>query len=477
MQFLGTLAYPQSEETVGRLNPLAADLSIRLVSDAEFINRFTGSYGVLSGREPQLTEIEVVLLKKLADLFRVNSEYARSMLEGIITDDSKASATFNYLLANIYYESEEYVLAEREYQKAIDKFPDFQRAWTNFGVLRLRGDDYQGALEAFSRSVELGNITPGVYGKLGFCHFMTGNYLSAEAAYTLAIMGDPKNRQWKEGKVEVYMESGRHEEAAHMLNELINEDPTSALYWLSQSNAYLALGQSRDAARNIEVVRKMGKADSEALLQLGELYTSLSLNALAMDCFEAVLNRSPKPNQQPLVEAALAMNSDGDLENASKLLQLIQASYEGIDSDTKPLAYRLQAVVAKQQGENDRAIASWQKLLELTPLDGTVILNLVTLYAESGQRDRAYLVINRAIDDESTRFEALLAHAKLLVEDRRFSDALVPLSKALQIKPSDSLQNLYLRVKRASDQANSQSPQTKAHPVSRITSARARRRS
>ncbi|MDQ8187166.1 tetratricopeptide repeat protein [Pelagicoccus sp. SDUM812002] len=424
------------------------DLGYKLQSDDAFKKSFLGSYGVNSENEPSISEVESVVLEKVSKMFEVNTAYAQRMLETLVTDEAGVSATFNYLLANLYFENEEYLLAETEYKKAIEKFPSFQRAWNNLGVLLMRGEDTEQAMKAFSRSIELGDTSAGTYGRLAYCHYELKNFLSAEAAYTQAILHDPRNPQWLEGKVEVYMASERFEQAALMIDELITRYPGAPNYWLAQSNAYLALDKNKLAARNLEVVHKMGKAGSNELYQLGRLYSLLGFGELAFRRFEL----TDRLNERYLLESALVLQDRGETSTATSILNLLKKPVEEMSPEDSSLYFRLQASLATNSGDSEKAIEYWERAREQDPLNGEHLLRLAALYLKQQQREKAYLLAERAEQDERTTFQALLTRSKLLVEDRKYSEAQQLLSKALQLQSSESLQNLYTRVVEASAQ-------------------------
>lgn len=164
----------------------------------EFLKRFVASYGVLEDREPELQELEISLLEKIGPMVEENPEFAKSMLEGMLGEDAPATATFNFILANLYFNGEAFDDAMDEYLRAIDKFPTFRRAWKNLGMLRTRLADYAGGMEALVRCVELGDTSPDTYGTAAYCHLRVGNLMAAELAYNAAVVLDPNNIEWIE---------------------------------------------------------------------------------------------------------------------------------------------------------------------------------------------------------------------------------------------------------------------------------------
>ena len=157
----------------------------------EFQKRFVASYGVLEDREPELQELEISLLEKIGPMVEENPEFAKSMLEGMLGEETPATATFNFILANLYFNGGALEDALAEYDRAIEKFPTFRRAWKNLGMLRTRNADYEGAVKALVRSIELGDTSPDTYGTAAYSHLRVGNLLAAELAYNAAVMLEP----------------------------------------------------------------------------------------------------------------------------------------------------------------------------------------------------------------------------------------------------------------------------------------------
>jgi len=111
-------------------------------------------------------------------------------------------------------------------------------------LLELRSGDTRSALRSFLRAVELGDTKPETFGMLGYCHFKEGNYISAEVAYDRAMLSQPDNMDWLEGKAQTYLEAERYLEAIRLQDELISRRPRSAEYWMAQTNAYLVFDRA-----------------------------------------------------------------------------------------------------------------------------------------------------------------------------------------------------------------------------------------
>lgn len=435
------------------LSPNARELGEPDFASDEFIERFTASYGVLSEKEPPLNDIEVVMLKKIAPLIRINKTQAQNFLQSMITSDEKHSASFNYLLGNIYFENQEFLLAEEQYKAAIEAFPDFQRAWTNLGVLKLRSGDTKSALIAFLRAVELGDTKGQTFGMLGYCHYAEGNYISAEVAYNRAVLAEPNNLDWLEGKAQTYLKAERYVEAIRMQDELIARRPRNAEYWLAQTNAYLRNGDHERAARNLEIVRSLGAADFQSLYLLGGLYSKLNMFNPARDAYLAAANYARPSDVAFLIEAAKLLVHNHEMASARELMDMIDPSSAPATENHLTDYNLVAAELSYADGNLNEAISHLHKAERIDPTNGKVLIRLAQINAELGNRDKAYLLLDRAEYDPESEYNALLVRIKLLIEEERFSESQIHVGRALKLDANETIQALYTQVAQAAKSA------------------------
>ncbi len=419
-----------------------------LASD-EFTKRFAASYGVLSEKEPPLNDIEIVMLKKLAPLIRINKTQAQNFLQSMISTEEKHSASFNYLLGNIYYENEEYLLAENQYKEAIESFPDFQRAWTNLGVLKLRSGDTKSALIAFLKAVELGASRGDVFGMLGFCHFSEGNYISAEVAYNRAVLADPDNLDWLEGKAETYLGAGRYLEAIRTQDELISRRPRHIDYWMAQTNAYLRLNDYLQAARNLEIIRSLNAGDFQTLYLLGGLYAKLEMYAPAADAYLEAAKYARPSDIAFLIEASKILANQKELDSARKLMALIDPTQVEIEPDDLRDYKVILADFAADEGDSAKAISLLEEAELIDPTDGSILIKLARLHAADGNRGKAYMILDRAENDPISEYNAIIDRIKLLIEEERFEESQTYVGRALKLNANDTVRALYDQIEAA----------------------------
>lgn len=137
---------------------------------------------------------------------------------------------------------------EGQYQDAATSFeaataanPDFESAWYYLGLSRMKLGDYEGALAAFQKAVDLSPSRPGT-------RLMVGQIYESQNAFTEAINVYQDELRYRRGKDilpvsaalgRAYHRAGRYGEAITVLDRVVTEDPNyvEALYYLGLSNA------------------------------------------------------------------------------------------------------------------------------------------------------------------------------------------------------------------------------------------------
>lgn len=428
---------------------VARELGEPNLSDDEFLARFTASYGVLSEKEPPLNDLEIVMLKKIAPLIRINKEQAQNVLQSMTSSEEEYSASFNYLLGNIYFENEEFLLAEEQYKLSIERYPDFQRAWTNLGVLKLRSGDTASALFAFLKAVELGDSKSETFGMLGYCHYAEGNYISAEVAYNRAVLAEPNNLDWLEGKAQTYLKAERYIEAIRMQDELIARRPRESQYWLAQTNAYIGLGDFDQAARNLEIVRSLNEADFNSLHLLGSLYARLEMFGPARDAYSDAVRFARPGDTAFLLNASKLFIRADEYDAAQELINLFDPESVELSKSDQVDFHSISADLARHDGDLEEAIEHLTSAEKLDPTNGKILIKLAKISTDQEDRDRAYLLLDRAELDPETEYEAIITRVKMLLDEQRFRESQTFVKRALELRSNAATQILFEQVESA----------------------------
>jgi len=431
----------------GELQPWHAD---GILQDPVWKRHFLGSYGFLSGVEPEIAPRERELLGEVIELMKTNPSAAVIRLKGEV--GAGTSAAIDFILANLEFQTGELEPAITHYRSALEKFPDFRRAHKNLGLVMVQRHEYPGALEHLSRAVELGDRDARNFGLMGYCYVQVENYLAAEVAYRNAILQDPETRDWMDGLARSLLAMKKFQEAAALFGSLIAQDPDEVAPWLLQANAFIGLDQQEDAAANLEAVRLLGKADVRSLVLLGDIYMNAGSTGLALDAYVEAIAKDDDATQfraaQRAVELLIRVGANVE---AKKMLASIDERYSKHVSDEDSLGIlTLEAKLARVEGNETRAAELLESIVRRDGTRGDALLELAHHYRDRGDTERALMQIERAQKLSDYRYPALLEHAQLRASSREYARAAELLRAALEIKREARVERFLAQVEQAS---------------------------
>ena len=430
------------------LSSLSAQSNInnQLWSDTTFQNEFLGSYGFLAGAEPQISDEEKEALRNLIDLIKASPKAAIQALEPQITNTS--SAAFDFILGNLYFQDGNLAKAEQYYGNAVVKHPDFRRAYKNLGLVQVQQGDFGKAIKTISKALELGEVDGRSYGLLGYGYLTQERYYPAEAAYRQAILMQPDVTDWKVGLARCLLETERYADAIALFDTLLLDAPDNADYWMLQGNAYLGKGEPLTAAKNLEVVRRMGAADLGTLTLLGDIYMNNNSPDLALEAYLAATEQATASDSQSLLRAAELLTRSGNFDQSKSIIAQIRKKLELPESDDLALL-TLEAKIARAEGNDEGAVQLLNQIVERDALNGDALIELANFYAEQGDMAKAINRFQQAEKIEAFEREALVAHAQARVRNGDYQAALPLLRRALQLKSDSNLEDYAQRVEKA----------------------------
>ncbi len=142
--------------------------------DPTFKKQFIAGYGVNSEIEPRVTPDEVKILDKVRPLMASDLPKAAETLRKAMKPD--CSAILDFDLGGILFQQERLDGALQCYRTAVGKFPAFRRAWKSLGMLYARNENFDAAIESFTKMIELGGADAYSYGLLGLAYASKQDY-------------------------------------------------------------------------------------------------------------------------------------------------------------------------------------------------------------------------------------------------------------------------------------------------------------
>ena len=422
----------------------------RIWSDPTFQRQFVGAYGINAELEPRVTKEEVAILEKVRPLMADNLPAAEAELRKSMKPD--CSAILDYTLGGVLFQQDKLVDALVSFRNAVQKFPSFRRAYRNVGLISVRNQDFEGAIAAFNRMIELGGADAYSYGLLGFSHANRQDFQPAESAYRNALLLQPENIEWRLGLTRCVFKQGKFDDAAALLDVLITNYPDKTDFWMLQAHTYLGMKQPLKAAMNLESMDELGKSTLDSLYTLGDIYLSENLPGLAYGAYARAIALNPaQPVARPMKSAEQLAARGGNGE-ARKLVESIRAAKgDSLEDGDRRKLLKLDSRLAMALGSGgEEAAGMLEEILKIDPLDGDALMLLAQHYGSHGQPDKAMLYYERAAGIEQFAANARVRHAQLFVSQSRYPEAIQLLRQAQEIKPREDVARYLEQVERIS---------------------------
>lgn len=431
----------------------AADDAAAAVRDVfasrAFGERFAESYLAVTEVEPRVTSVEVEQMTEIFDAVR--AEDYREALELLDEHGGKknANAVFDFTRGNVYWELDRLDEAGAAYARAVEKQSRFLRAWKMLGQVRLRTEDFEGALPALVKTIELGGGDAITYGLLGVAHLNTGDPVAAESALRMAALLDPATLQWRIALVDSFLKQERFRDAIALLDAILEDDPGQPKLLIYQAGAFLRVGEPLRAAESYELADALGGATAESLSNLGDIYVNAELFDLGVDAHLRALAMDPAAAMRRAITASRSMVARGALQPVKELVAGVEEhAGESIELDTRKDILKLRSRIAVAEGAGDEEARVLAEIVELDPLDGEALILLGQHAARNEEPERAEFLYERAAGIEGFEAEAKMRHGELLVGKARYQEALALLRRSQELKPRDYLQEFIDKVER-----------------------------
>lgn len=427
-----------------------SEYELTIWNDPVFRRRLAESYMAEADLEPKLSQPERDQLQLVYNLIATDQvDAAIAALQPLC--GPLVGATYEFTLANLYFQQEKIDEALPYYRAAADKYPRFRRAWKNLAIILVRKAEWRDAAQALTRVVELGGGDAVTYGLLGYAYANLEAHMSAETAYRMANLLDPQTMDWKMGLARSFFKQKRHADAAALFGNLIAENPERADLWLLQANAFIGLDQPMRAAENYEVVDRLGKSTADSLNTLGDIYVNNELFEPAVKHYIRALEMNPAAKAERAIRAAKALAARGANDQAKPLVARVeQLRGADISAEEKKDLLKLRARIALAEGAGEEEAKVLKEIVDLDPLDGDALLLLGQHAQRANDPAQAVFYYERAAGLEAFEADAKVRHAQLLVSQGKYAEALPLLRRAQQLKPRENIQQYLEQVERVS---------------------------
>ncbi len=468
---LGLACVAGTADAQNQLLPLESVNIIReTFASEQWAKEFAYSFTPIVELEPKLEALERDLFaKEVQPLLQAeNYQGAVTRLRSYVSGKPEASGALTFTIAALHQQlayltqenkaqSDEHMKqAIQFYQQAIKSFPNYLRAHKNLGQLLTQLERFNDALPHLQKAIELGDSSPSTLGLLGYIYSLQERWLPAEGVLRQALVLRPNDVNYRRLLGQALLAQSRWEEARAVFEDLLQENPENSELWEAIANTYLGANDLNNAAINLEALRALGKANTQSLMLLGNIYVNRQLLLLAAETFKQAVGQANTAALSPdsFIQAATTLSSYGIYSEAVEMIRLIEERFgDRLSSRDELQLLTLSSEINIALGKGEEAAQNLEQVLLRDPNNANALNALARYYAESvvgegegataGPRnyERAVQLFQRAQDheDAQARFRAFLGNAQLEVRRSNFKDAVPLLQSALSIRDEPSV--------------------------------------
>ena len=339
-----------------RIDPTDSDAALWLARLYRLQNQHDEAEAVLRtllAREPE-NESGVEQLTQLL-LDEGKSEEAISSLQQIL--QRAPTGRLWDMLGDAYNQTHDLPNAEQAYRKAADFEPDEITHRRGLAQTLLSEEKYPEALEQYQRLVQMDADDPDNYLRLAEIYRQMKQLDKAEQNVLLAKQRAPGNLEVIYYESSIYEAEGRFEDSIKVLSEAVAGVKSQSEFTPERRRTLAILYQ-----------------------QLGQLYRETSNYTAAVNTFDEMLKLGPEEDRRA---RALIIDTYRDARDLPKALD---ASNKALAAYPKDRELRVtQALLYGENAQTDQATAQLRQLLDGTPADFEIQLDLAQVY-EQGQR-------------------------------------------------------------------------------------------
>ncbi|MFZ5444170.1 MAG: tetratricopeptide repeat protein [Myxococcota bacterium] len=433
-----TAAYEDALER-GLKEPLAGELWRRLaVTYGDRLSRFdlaARAWNEVLARNPK----DMFVLEQLGRIFRRTSQYRELsiVMRRQLGLETNVTVQVNLLfeLANLAEEMlADKALAAQCYQAILERKPEEPNAIKLLGRILAETEKWPELAALLGREIQLAEASQKEEEAL--------ELLVRLGRLKLTRLGDPR------GALATFQEVLRrkpaHAGAVGALEEMARSD--NSLKGEAASTLEPVFANEGDHLKQVQMLEAKVAAEPQAaeraaiLRRMAELYSTQLDNAEMAFVVSARALRE-LPDEPKNLELALLFFKKADAEDEMAAL-LAEVAPRASNDAARAELYRALARLQAQADEEQEAIESWKRVMELVPTDAEAMQQMGQLYSRQGRVNELLEVLKRqlTIEEENGKRASLLFQIGSLQEEqlRDPNAAIASFRRLLELSPDDA---------------------------------------
>ncbi|MBC7923378.1 MAG: tetratricopeptide repeat protein [Ferruginibacter sp.] len=313
--------------------------------------------------------------KKATELDKPGGSFDKDS-RSAMTGQSMYAAIFNQALAR--YQAGNYPEAVKNFQLAQEVSPKDTLAALYTGIASQQGNDLATARVGYEKYIALGGKEADVYGSLISMYRNEQNFDKALELTKQGIAANPNNKALKDEELNLYLASGKADQATENLRQAIERDPKNPQYHLNlgimNDNAGSKLLETADAAESeAKKLESSGKKAEGAAKR--EEAKKLRTDAQAkkqegLVSYQKVMELDPNNFDANYNLGVFYFNQGAESIKKRNAMDLKQYQKDGKKAD------------AEIQGQFEQVLPYFEKAHQINPKDESVLENLRKVYSQ-----------------------------------------------------------------------------------------------
>ena len=408
-----TLAHATEQyREILRLDPADSDAALWLARLYRLQNDQEKAESVLRdllAREPA-NEGGVEQLTQLL-LDEGKSQEAVSLLQGMI--QRAPTPRLWELLGDAYNQIHDLPNAEQAYRRASDAQPEDINHHKELAQTLLGEEKFPEALDQYQRLVQMDGDDPDNYVRLAEIYIQLKQLDKAEQSILLAKERAPNSLEVTYYEASIYEDEGRLDDSIRVLSEAVTAVKAESEFTPSRRRTLAILYQ-----------------------QLGQLYRETSNYSAAVNTFEEMMHLGTEEDRRARV---MIIDTYKDARDVPKALDAARKAVDAYPKDRSVLI--AQALLLGENAQPDQAVSKLKALLDGSPADFEIQLDIGQIYEESKRWPEAEQAIHAAeklqSDPSGTEMTGFLLGA-IYERQKKYEQAEEQFRKVLSANPKNS---------------------------------------
>jgi tetratricopeptide (TPR) repeat protein len=392
-----------------------------------------GAFNTALERSPGYTGAAEQLIN--LDILEKNLPAAATRAQGEVQRHPTLAAP-RVLLARCLLAEQKEADAERELKKAIELQPDSTNAIYLLAHLYIVTNRQQTALNDLRKVVDSDPKAVRALMLMANIYFQQNDFAAARDAYERLLTIDPKSGSALNNLAYIYSERfGDLDKAYELAQRALEAQPgephvADTLGWIQFKRRKFAsaLNLLQESAADLP-------ADAEVQFHLGMTDYYLGNEEAARIAFQNALQLDPAFHDKDTVAGHLRIITTEVASLDSTQLETLIARLKPATDD--PVALTMLGQANERQGSFDKAVSANQAALGINPEFKPALLNLLRLYSDHGDTQRAIVTANaaRKLDPSDPKIARALGHLVYQTGDYKWASSL--LEEAAASAPDD----------------------------------------